>query len=75
MLVSRSLRAVALAALPVLACAHPSAPATAPGPAGSLSSTEKAIAQAVDANQEAALESHDQFVHIYSRTMNHALVR
>jgi glutamate carboxypeptidase len=75
MLLFRSLRALVLAALPVLACTRPGAPATAPGPAGSLTSTETAIAKAVDANQEAALALLEQVVNINSGTMNFAGVR
>lgn len=79
-------RAVALLAVPVLACAAGSAPAQRPaaGPpappplaaaSGPLDATERAIVRAVDAGNDAALALLERIVDINSGTMNLAGVR
>ncbi len=68
-------RAVALVALPVLACTTPGPSVRPPAAPGSLSATEDAIARAADTGNARGLALLEQVVNINSGTMNFAGVR
>jgi len=71
------LRAIALFALPALACAVPDVPVErpAPAPAALRDASERAIERAVDARNADALALLERLVNINSGTMNFAGVR